>query len=39
MPGFQNMMDPAKYAELMRMFDDLVKRGHPVALAAKRLAT
>lgn len=36
--GFQNMMSKDKYAELMRMFDDLVKRGHPMAKAAKELA-
>lgn len=36
--GFQNMMSKDKYAELMRQFDDLVKRGHPMAKAAKELA-
>ena len=36
--GFQNMMSKDKYAELMRQFDDLVKRGHPMAMAAKELA-
>ena len=36
--GFQSIMDKAQYAELMRQFNDLVKRGHPMALAAKRLA-
>lgn len=36
--GFQNLMSKAKYAELMRMFDEMVKRGDPIALAAKELA-
>ncbi len=36
--GFQNMMSKAKYAELMTMFNDMVKRGHPMAIAAKELA-
>lgn len=36
--GFQNMMSKEKYSELMGMFNDMVKRGHPMAMAAKELA-
>lgn len=36
--GFQNMMSQEKYSELMGMFNDMVKRGHPMAKAAKELA-
>ena len=36
--GFQNMMSQEKYSELMGMFNDMVKRGHPMAMAAKELA-
>lgn len=36
--GFQNTMDPEQYADLMGIFNDMVKRKHPLALEAKRLA-
>ncbi|WP_347455715.1 PLxRFG domain-containing protein [Acinetobacter thermotolerans] len=36
--GFQNFMNKEQYAELMRMFNDMVERKHPIALEAKRLA-
>lgn len=36
--GFQNVMSEEKYADLMGIFNDMVKRKHPLALEAKRLA-
>src|SRR5690606_15533998 len=36
--GFQNTMSQEKYAGLMGVFNDMVKRKHPLALEAKRLA-
>lgn len=36
--GFQNTMNPEQYADLMGIFNDMVKRKHPLALEAKRLA-
>lgn len=36
--GFQNIISKAKYSELMAMFNDMIKRGHPMAIAAKELA-
>lgn len=36
--GFQNVMSEEKYAGLMGVFNDMVKRKHPLALEAKRLA-
>lgn len=36
--GFQNTMDPEQYADLMGIFNDMVKRKHPLAVEAKRLA-
>lgn len=36
--GFQNIMNPEQYANLMDIFNDMVKRKHPIALEAKRLA-
>ena len=36
--GFQNMMKPEQYADLMRQFERMVKQGNPIALEAKKLA-
>ncbi|MFA9202579.1 MAG: GNAT family N-acetyltransferase, partial [Flavobacteriales bacterium] len=36
--GFQEMMRPEQYAELMRQFDRMVKQGNPIALEAQKLA-
>jgi hypothetical protein len=36
--GFQNIMNSEQYANLMDIFNDMVKRKHPLALEAKRLA-
>lgn len=36
--GFQNMMTPKQYQDLMRQFDRLISQNNPIALEAKRLA-
>jgi hypothetical protein len=36
--GFQNMMNQEQYSNLMKQFDEMVRRGHPVFTEAKRLA-
>lgn len=36
--GFQNMMTPKQYQDLMRQFDRLIAQNNPIALEAKRLA-
>lgn len=36
--GFQNMMTPEQYADLMQQFERMVKQGNPIALEAKKLA-
>lgn len=36
--GFQNMMKPEQYADLMRQFERTVEQGNPIALEAKKLA-
>ena len=36
--GFQNMMKPEQYADLMQQFERMVKQGNPIALEAKKLA-
>lgn len=36
--GFQNLMNQDQYKALMKQFNDLVERGNPIAVEAKRLA-